>query len=768
MFFITRRPPPSEPPDPPLPTYYVDPSIGIDSNDGLTPATPWATWDKAQGFVYPESEVAVNLKAGSVFNDTMSVPLKVKRVDTYGGAAKATFTLCQNIKGTTSDWTQDGTNPVAWSRTITSNNTSKDWVLFNGGALNKFNRKMGSVALITAVGDYARLTTTTAHVYSVGNPATEYNTIENIVYNVSEPPGIFIGGTHTGCTVRNIISKGQAVGLTCGANNTIEDCEIWFTSNKGILLSGAHNTTLLNTPSYFTGTTAGGNGIFVAQITRVGSDPVTCITEIIDSPNYGAFEDNYQMVADTTPHVDDNYVCRMIATAPKSMWFTGNRENTLDIKGGLIELIGPGTCDSGVQGTTSFQGFSRGLKNRGWSLRETRSGVTCVQMQELNFNKFDSEKSFYYAESANAMNSTQNGQPHTSVGDVFWGCANGTLAVVSIASGSLSALHSSFIGIGTTSTGVEFKTGNMTTGIDSLVHDGVDDGTGHYTATISENITDVPNFSDGGLFRLSGMSGTSAAYHGLYTMSNCTCSAVGQHTTASFPVPIASSPPATANLTGIVMTRYGVIGTMQNNLLSSATIPLEVQAADCLPVLATGANYVSEWSAGINRLVEYLPATYYTAAQVISNTAAAGNLRHDTGIKLGGSTWVAEEASGSTPTIIYDTAATISVTNKVATVTSSVIVPTAVGQPVGITGSSNVGMHGIHFVKSIGSGFFTFDAEYDDPDFTAITCTTTQFRPKTTSAGYQTSPTISLDITTDVLSQEIPATGRHYGAVMGG
>ena len=167
--------------------------------------------------------------------------------------------------------------------------------------------------------------------------------------------------------------------------------------------------------------------------------------------------------------------------------------------------------------------------------------------------------------------------------------------------------------------------------------------------------------------------------------------------------------------------------------------------------MAAGANCLSEFATTTSQLV-YIEGTTYTGAQTTSNTASAGNLRNDTSALLGGSTWRVDETStGVQQSIIYDTAATISVvagvvltsTPAVATVTSSTIVPTAVGQPVGITGSTNVALHGIHFVKSIHSGGFKFDVEVDTPTASAITCTATQFRPKSTSQSYQTAPIIS-------------------------
>lgn len=744
-----ETPPPPPPPPPPFPpnSYFVDSANGSDTNDGKSAAMAWKTWSKAAAFTFPASS-HLFLKSGSLFTGSMIVPANVT-VDIYGGTTKVTFSGLRDIKGTTADWTQEASNPNAWTRTVPASIQSRDWAIVNGRGM--FGGKVGPATAVNAPGKYSRLSGTTICIYSVGNPATVYDTIENII-----DAGNGLQFKAAGGTVRNIIFKGFRTGIWLTTpNNTVEDCEIWFTTNGGLVLSSGGNV-VRRTPGYLTGTTVGGHGIYIA-IPRIGTNPITAINHIYDSPNYGSGEDNFQQNggggADTPA---DNITTHLIATKPKSMWLWKSLENAIDVKRGLLVLEGPGMASCGPlqQATVTTQAICRGVVNRGWSLRHAGNGVA-IQNQEQNHNKFDSQKSFYYSETNVPWFGVYNGQDHTSAFDIFWSPKS---SATGLTSGSFTATHSTFL-CGYSGINPQIRSSAATL-FASITHDGVDAGQGNYTATLAETNVRGSVFGTGVKIRITGLTGESAAYNGLHLLT-ATGLATGKYT---FKVPIASNPPATATLTGLTITVFATLGALKNNLVFGGNRALFIQGADCLPISLGGSTFIGAPFDG--GLAAY-GSKFYTAAQVTSDAAVAGNLKFDTGGKAGGSTWRASVTPISN-CFEYDTAATISVTDKVATVTSSVIKPTAVGQPVGITASGDVSLHGIHFVKSIGTGSFTFNMEYDSPDVASRTCTATQFKPKATSPAHGSAPVVDAgSITTDVLGNPMPASGRNFGAVQG-
>lgn len=691
--------------------YHVDPA-GNDLNDGLSPATAWKAWTKAAAGTYPAGS-RILLKAGSQFTGSMLVPANVN-VDIYGGSAKAVFSNLRDIKGVASDWTQEPTNPKAWSRTIPSTNTY-DWVVYDGGA--RWNGWVSPISRINAPGLYSRPGMTRVTVYSVDNPASTYSTLENTL-----GAGTGLSFKSAGGTVRNIIFKGHGSGIKLINNHRAEDCEVWFSIFQHLIIGG-HNNVADRSPGYFTGIGGNGNhGIYVS-IPRVGTTPILAINYVIDSPNYGAGEDNFQQnIGGNKGEIAGDVIeTHLVATSPKSMWLWRSPENAIDVKVGTVFLEGPGmaSCDASQQATVTTQGHSHGVVNRGWSLRHAGSEAA-IQFAEYNDNKFDSKKSFYYSEWDVAWWSIYNGQAHKSERDIFWAPNN---FAAGMSTGGLSSKHSTFI---SNYGGFEaliggFSVAQSASTFGSITHDGIDDGQGNYTATLAEKNINGSQFGNGAGMGIAGLTGPSAAYNGIYTVSANNFSG-GKCT---FKVKISLNPPTPAVLTGLVVSRVSTIGTFNNNLMIGGR-SLYIGGADCLPT-AIGANALSGAFPG------FYNGKWYTTAQVISDVAAAGNLKFDTGGKAGGPTWRAETAQS----LIFEPG-TISITNKIATVTSA-LVP-QVGQPVGIIGTTNTNLHGAHFVKSVGAGFFTFDANYDEPDAPANPCSVTQWRVKPTSAAYQSAP----------------------------
>lgn len=699
--------------------YHVDPA-GNDSNDGLSPATAWKTWTKAAATAYPVNS-KVLLKAGMQVAGPLAVPTTNPTIDIYGGSTKVTFSGLGDIKGTTSDWAQEATNPNAWTRTLpVPVFRSRDWVIFNGKAT--LQGKVSTPIQVNAPGKFCRATDATATVYAIGNPASVYDTLENIVVDQSGLQFRVAGGL-----VRNCIFRGFRSGYTLNKDDlTVEDCEVWFTTNAGLLLQ-ANNCNVWRSPSYYTGSTSGGHGIYVTRARPSPDAPVTMVNYVYDSPNYASAEDNFQQNVNGSDDIpEDKIETHLIATSPKSMWlWRSGGENAIDVKRGLLILEGPGMASgpANSQATATTQAASRGIINRGWSLRHA-GNAAAIQMQEQNYNKFDSEKSFYYSESNVSFFSIYNGQAHTSAWDVFWSPKN---IAAAFNTGGLSATHSTFIGsFGAVQAQAQVLSAAM---IASITNDGIDDGSGNYTATLAETNIIGSLFGAGARIKIAGLTGESAAYNGVHTLT-----AVGLYKgKTKFPVSIASNPPPTAVLTGLILTRLGVLGPFRNNLLVGSTRPLNIGTLDNLPV-ALGANCISEFGTGTNRLA-FLGPRDYTAAQVISDADVVNNLKFDSGGKAGGSAWKAEENNtGINSTIVFE-AGTISVTSGVATVTTP-LAP-MVGQGVGITGSTNPNLHGAQFVKSVGPGFFTFDANYDEPDAPEKPCAVTQWRVKSSSVAYR-------------------------------
>jgi hypothetical protein len=109
-------------------TFYVDATGGIDTNDGLSPATAWKTVAKVNGSTFSAGD-SILFKRGQVWNENLVPPSSGASgnpivFDAYGTGEAPTLTGYVSLPA--SSWTADIAN--VWKTSITS--SSFNYVLF--------------------------------------------------------------------------------------------------------------------------------------------------------------------------------------------------------------------------------------------------------------------------------------------------------------------------------------------------------------------------------------------------------------------------------------------------------------------------------------------------------------------------------------------------------------------------------------------------------------------------------------------------------------
>src|SRR6266853_1241476 len=213
-------------------TFYVDAAGGIDTNDGLSPATAGKTVAKVNGATFAAGDQML-FKRGQVWNESLAPPSSGASgnpivFDAYGTGEAPTLTGYVGLPS--GSWTLDSGN--IWKTSITS--SSFNYVLFgyigsNGTVGSVWGTKFttGKSALVAPYQFY--FSCNVLYVYATSNPASYYGsmaamlmtngqiiyingkswlTIQHFKLTYFDTYGLRIGGASDHITIANVYSDG--------------------------------------------------------------------------------------------------------------------------------------------------------------------------------------------------------------------------------------------------------------------------------------------------------------------------------------------------------------------------------------------------------------------------------------------------------------------------------------------------------------------------------------------------------------------------------
>ena len=214
-------------------TFYVDAAGGIDTNDGLSPATAWKTVAKVNGATFAAGD-QILFKRGQVWNESLAPPSSGASgnpivFDAYGTGEAPTLTGYVGLPS--ASWTLDSGN--IWKTSITS--SSFNYVLFgyigsDGTVGSVWGTKFttGKSALVAPYQFY--FSSNVLYVYATSNPASYYGsmaamlmtngqiiyingkswlTIQHFRVSYFDTYGVRIAGASDHITIANVYSDGM-------------------------------------------------------------------------------------------------------------------------------------------------------------------------------------------------------------------------------------------------------------------------------------------------------------------------------------------------------------------------------------------------------------------------------------------------------------------------------------------------------------------------------------------------------------------------------
>lgn len=254
--------------------FFVDASNGNDSNNGTSPSTAWRTISKVNNYDFNTSSgnIVVAFKRGEIWREQLSPndggTGENNRIifTAYGTGRKPIILGSNSLKGTSSDWLDQGSN--IWRRSLSS---SPFYVIFEkpGTATNWGYQQSSSTACNSDYKFYYG--SGYLYVYSIGNPATYYNFIEN-------PARAFSIGEIS----RNYL--------------TFDNIETWGSFESGIRTSDGNYTRITNCDIHHLGNvrTNTGDGLYIiSSNTYIGYNKIwECGSHSSWSGEYGNYKVN--------------------------------------------------------------------------------------------------------------------------------------------------------------------------------------------------------------------------------------------------------------------------------------------------------------------------------------------------------------------------------------------------------------------------------------------------------------------------------------------
>lgn len=213
-------------------TYFVDATLGLDTNDGLSEATPWKTISKVNNSTFVAGDT-ISFKAGETWTETLTIPSEgtsgsVITFTSYGSGnapiidAEDTRNNCINlndkdyvtirnlklIDAKTSCLAGESNEPVTG---VTATGLTISGALWNGITFTGSNNTISNCT----ISDCAQRGI---------NIVRESGTIEHT------------GWTISGCTVSDIAQEFAGVGILLLGQGTISDCNVSDVGTDGILI----------------------------------------------------------------------------------------------------------------------------------------------------------------------------------------------------------------------------------------------------------------------------------------------------------------------------------------------------------------------------------------------------------------------------------------------------------------------------------------------------------------------------------------------------
>lgn len=530
---------------------------------------------------------------------------------------------------------------------------------------------------------------------------------------------------------------------------------------------------------------------FLVLQTRVWNIITATFTDL-DADNAG--EDTYQHAEDC----DRATSVTMIRPRLGRAW-----ENAIDLKGGNLEIqdgwiwqfmqdsgssLGPG-----VTGQLRFHEFV--ISNS--CITAANGNKNVLLMQEYR-TSIESERNFWVSRNGSATGviaSDTTGQLQQFLFDAFFDDCGASQGLTGrVFGGDWSFRHCAFRSNSSSSTErAMYFLGSGSLTPTSIVCD-LDTtydiaGTDYYRAAIVGLTSSNNPMTEGNWVQISGLTGASAAFNGVWQLAER--GPAISFTRGWFYVPVASSPPATADLTGLVFRRFARLTALEANTISGKTDiwKMEVDVGtpgatfnvdfDTIVPNTLGANHFQSRTGTVTSGVELRKddaARDYTGTQIVSEVAADGNLKFDTGGKIGGALNVTSVVSGGVDPDYDDRAITqMTVSNEIATVSCEGH-GLAVDGKVYVTGATIDSvvpwLSQVAFVETVpDADHFTIKTPHYCPDGTA-TLTNAKaitMKLKSGSAAVGAAPTYTLPGgQLDLQGNLVPASGRSFGPVQSG
>lgn len=721
--------------------HYLDTVAGDDGNDGLTSGAPKATI----GAISLAAGDTLHIKGGSSFSSPLTFNPDYLSILKYGGGADFIIDTFIDIKGVTGDWTEvDGSGNASpgtdrWKRTIALNASGYNQIVFNGVGTA---RQASSIANVDALYEW-RHSSGVLYIHNVGNPADILTSLQN----VSDQTQINLNGRRQ--TLRNFKCIGGRSGVGVNDDGSeITDFHIQFQGNKGV--SYNYSTVAQDLGHYLErgvildiGLRSSGTGEHGVHFNGTANSEEYLTVTIEDVIIDHCGEDCLQL---SRPR---NARCNLLASAPGLTRLSrpNGGENPIDQKVGYL-YIGPGVW---MQSTGSMfapittQGNARGIEVVGPCAISACNVEPALQNQEQRC-VFNSKRGYYYSRDLATLSQYNNGRRQVLRYNVIVNSGSSSAYTQGIAYPKVKKGFNTYITLGSAPAAWRSRTDTTETAlITALTHDGIDDGNGFYTASISKDCTTDSYLGFDEKIEISGLGGGSAGYNGTFQFFEVTQFEAGHTVTiGKFKIPADPDTPSTADLTGLVVTVVPTVEEMVGNAYDGSSPVVRIgDVAKHFPA-AVGPNYISERSSSNNRHVQIGGSTYYNKAQVeAAAPGSAGDLVFDSGEILGGADWFCDETAGST-SLFNDiiTVTSITVADSVATVVCGSNHRFLNDELVCIDDASPEEVNGWHFVTVVDATTFTFEATRGLADQVATgTIICFSGRPLRTSRAYKNAPT---------------------------
>lgn len=233
--------------NPPVADFFVDATLGNDSNAGTSIGAPWQTIAKVNGYGAFSAGHTIAFKRGETWREGLIPPTSGSSgspitFTAYGSGDRPAINGSIDVLGSTGNWTSISGD--RWTRTISVTDSGVQKLLYIDFGLGgeDIQNPQTSQANVNAAGEWF-LSGSTLTVYNnVDNPATDFTTLEINDHSQS----IYINGrSYISCN--NLAFTKGRFGLRITSSNNIiaTDCLSNYNGTAGVFVSGTSNTVTL-------------------------------------------------------------------------------------------------------------------------------------------------------------------------------------------------------------------------------------------------------------------------------------------------------------------------------------------------------------------------------------------------------------------------------------------------------------------------------------------------------------------------------------------